>query len=206
MEYLVPVFTISFVTLLAIMSPGPNFFLVVSTSLSKSRKSGVITSVGVGLGSFAYAVAGFLGVAAIVSSSETGFLILRIFGGAYLFWLGISMIFKKSSSDVTETRDISQEHWLKSFVTGLTTNLSNPKAMMFYISLFSMNAEPMPWFYRFLTCFLIFVISASWYSFVAVSFSHGKIKSFYNRRNRFISGFFGTAIVAFGLKIIFNGK
>ncbi|MCP3922676.1 MAG: LysE family transporter [Desulfobacterales bacterium] len=206
MEYLAPVFTISFVTLLAIMSPGPNFFLVVSSSLSKSRRNGVITSVGIGLGSFTYAVAGFLGIAAVLSSSETAFLILRIFGGAYLSYLGISMIFKNKSSDLTKTKKISKEHWLKSFVTGLTTNLSNPKAMMFYISLFSMNAEPMPLFYRFLTCFLIFVISASWYSFVAVSFSHEKIKSFYNRRNRFISGFFGTAIVAFGLKIIFNGK
>jgi RhtB (resistance to homoserine/threonine) family protein len=206
MDYMGTVFTISFVTLLVIMSPGPNFFLVVSTSLSKSRRSGIITSVGVGVGSLTYAIAGFLGIAAIVSSSEAGFIALRILGGSYLIYIGLSMLIKKSSKKLTRSHGNMQEKWLKSFMTGLVTNLSNPKAMVFYISLFSVSSEPMPYFYKFLTCLFIFIISVSWYSFVAISFSNGKIQDFYRKRNRLVSGFFGSVIVAFGLKIIFNGK
>lgn len=207
MEYMGAVFTISFVTLLVIMSPGPNFFLVVSTSLAKSRRSGVITSLGVGVGSLTYSIAGFLGVAAIVSSSQTAFLALRIFGGAYLIYLGFNMLKKRTTKDHSETNVLKHNNgWIRSFTTGLATNLSNPKAMVFYISLFSVSSDPMPPFYKALTCFFIFIISASWYSFVALSFSHKKVRNFYERRNRAISGFFGAAIVAFGLKIIFNGK
>lgn len=208
MEHLATVFTITFVVFLAIVSPGPNFFLVASKALSKSRKAGVITSIGVGVGSFIYSILGFLGIAAIVSSSDTAYSVLRYLGGSYLIFLGLSMVFKKKKNDLAGSlkTEKSDDNFYRSFVTGLTTNLSNPKAMVIYVSVFSMSAEPVPLFYRALTCFLIFTISASWYSFVAVSFSNKRVLSFYNSKSRLISGFFASAIVAFGLKIILNGK
>ncbi len=137
--YLVSFLKIAVVHFLAVSSPGPDFFLVLRNSLMGSRRTGVYTSVGIMLGIGVHLSYCLLGLLLVLKSSESLFLFLKYACAGYLFYLGAQAIRQKAiapeapgvlsgSSPLTSSAAVRQ---------GFVCNLINPKAILFFWSLFT---------------------------------------------------------------------
>ena len=161
------IFTFLGVYTLAIVSPGPNFILVTNTALGDSRRAGLFTALGVATGSGLFALAGLAGLLVLVNSLPHFAIILRIAGGGYLTWIGFDMLRNRNRRPVTKIVDApgkggSPMAWYR---TGLLTNLSNPKAWAFYLSLFTLVMSPdFPLWGKLFLNVAMFLISLGWYS------------------------------------------
>src|SRR5450631_4543934 len=80
-----------------LVSPGPDFALVVRNSVMYSRRTGMFTALGTSLGLIWHATYTFIGLAIIIHESAWGLNAIRILGGGYLMYLGVSSFLKKST-------------------------------------------------------------------------------------------------------------
>lgn len=123
---------LSLVTLALI--PGPGVLAVVVRASTGGFGHGVSTALGVVVGDFVFITMALLGLAALSGVMGEFFFIVKTIGAAYLVWLGISIVLSESIKP--EARTDSVRNHLTSFSTGLMTTLGNPKAILFYASIF----------------------------------------------------------------------
>jgi len=125
------------VVLLAAMTPGPDFAIVVRRSVRSGVRSGMAAALGVGTGVFVWAVSAAIGVAALLQASAVAFSVVKLVGAAYLLYLGIRALRAASQRDEPDEPDAvrgPQSAWT-SFRQGLTCNLLNPKVAAFFVAL-----------------------------------------------------------------------
>ncbi len=114
--------------------PGPGIFAVVARSISSGLSQGLVTVVGIVFGDYVFILLSLYGLSALAQSMGDLFLIIKYAGAAYLCWLGWQMLKAKPMS--TELPEVTALSTLGHFTTGLLTTLSNPKAILFYVSFF----------------------------------------------------------------------
>lgn len=175
------ILTVLTVFTLAIISPGPNFLMVVQTALSAPRNCAFATAAGVAAGSGLFALTGMIGIMSLISALPYFTLIARITGGTYLCYLALRMLFSLRHINNTQ-RNSQQVHGpcpaATYFRIGLMTNLTNPKAWGFYLSLFTLVVSPSFGLIQKLVLTLaMFLISLSWYGTVALVTSGRKQES-----------------------------
>jgi threonine/homoserine/homoserine lactone efflux protein len=126
---------------LLILSPGPDSLLVMRNTLRGGRRAGWVTATGTVSGLLVWAVAGALGLSALLRASHLGYDALRLAGGGYLIWLGIGSLrprHRQQSGSVCTDRPGgpgSGEHrrW-RAYLSGLLSNVLNPKVGVFFIA------------------------------------------------------------------------
>lgn len=201
------IFTFLSVFTFAIVSPGPNFILVTNTALGESRRAGLFTAFGVATGSGLFALAGLAGLLVMVHSLPYFALVMRFVGGAYLAWIGFDMIRHcrcRVSLKETERSSHGSTAFL-SYRTGLLTNLTNPKAWAFYLSLFALVMAPdFPLWGKVVLNVAMFLISFLWYATVAVLISSRTFQPVFLNWQPFIQGILGLLLILLGGKIIFT--
>jgi threonine/homoserine/homoserine lactone efflux protein len=180
-EQLLNILPVLLVFGLAIISPGPNFILVTKIALSHSRRSGLYSAFGVATGSGLFALAGMTGLLLLLTSVPHFPLFMRFLGGGYLAWLGIDMLrhCRQVSTPATsiQTLTLKELSATQAYRTGLLTNLTNPKAWAFYLSLFSMVMQPTTlWEAKALLNLAMFVISFGWYATAALLISSQRVQ------------------------------
>jgi threonine/homoserine/homoserine lactone efflux protein len=139
------------------VTPGLDTMLVLRTTALAGRRTGLASVLGIALGCLVWAVAGALGVTAVLSASRVAFEVLRVAGVAYLCWLGVRAIWQARSAAPLPSTVVSgqpqssepqssepqsgqprsgqvQSSVPTAFRTGLVTNLLNPKVGVFYLS------------------------------------------------------------------------
>ena len=135
---------------LALLSPGPDFFLVARTSLSSSWRIASGACLGIALANGVFIVAAFGGVAAFKSDS-IWFLALQVAGCTYLLYLGVVFIrhagksnLRLPSSDPMAASSPAQPFaaWLHAAGMGFLSGILNPKNALFYASLAAMLTGP----------------------------------------------------------------
>src|SRR5262249_54312391 len=91
----------------------------------------------------------------------------------------------------------------RSFAFALATQVSNPKAVIIYGSVFAalLPRSPSPWLFLILPP-LIFLIEASWYAAVAIVFSAGRPRALYLRATAWIDRAAGSVMAALGLRLV----
>jgi threonine/homoserine/homoserine lactone efflux protein len=114
------------VAIVVIVAPGPDFALVVRNSVTRGR--GTATACGVVAGQLMWVVATAVGLAAVLIASRPAFEALRLVGAAYLIWLGLSMLLRR-------TRAHRVPRPGSPFRQGMLSNLANPKMPVFFTSL-----------------------------------------------------------------------
>ncbi len=192
---------------LAIISPGPNFLLVVNTSLADSRQAGLFTALGVAVGSGLFALAGLVGLLLLVTSLPHFAMVVRLAGGGYLAWLGAGMLLgalrRTGRSAVGAGVIRSGSSARKAFRTGLFTNLTNPKAWAFYLSLFTLVASPAtPVWAKIFLNLAMFLISFAWYSGVVLVISDRRTQPHFLRLQPSIEGVLGALLVGLGARLL----
>lgn len=196
--------TLALLQLLAGISPGPSLVLVSSFSASVSRAASIFVVVGVLLATTVWACVAALGMDIVLKQFPQYFGVIRLLGAAYLLWLGYEMIHgavNKKSASITSAarRNVSPG---KAVAVGFYVNITNPKTVAYYSSLFVALLPPNASFM--VSASFVFVavfVSAIWWLFVACLFSTKRVRSIVSRFSRRIEFVMGSALVILGLKL-----
>jgi threonine/homoserine/homoserine lactone efflux protein len=128
--------------LLATASPGPATLTIAGTSMASGRKLGLALASGVMTGSLVWSIGGALGLSALMMANAWLVEAMRYFGAGYLLWLA----FKSAKSAVTPTTEMPKGMAVASagraYAKGLALHLTNPKAILFFGSLYSIGIPP----------------------------------------------------------------
>lgn len=192
---------------LAIISPGPNFILVVNTALAHGRRSGVQTALGVAAGSGLFALAGLLGLILLINSLPHFAFLVHLLGGGYLVWLGATMVWRLRRPLLPAGTSAGPSSGgirpVRAFATGLLTNLTNPKAWAFYFSLFSLVITPgISLGEKGFLNLAMFLISFGWYAAVALLIAEPRLRPGLARSQPLIQGVLGVLLAALGSRLI----
>jgi len=193
---------------MAVMSPGPDFFMAIRNSLTYSRKTGIYTAIGFGIGIGVHIIYCSVGLALIISKSILAFNIIKFLGAGYLIFIGIQSILSKNSYDEIKNtihkKDISP---LKAIRMGFLTNVLNPKATLFFLSLFTFVIEPStPKSILALLGMLMMINTTLWFGLVAVFFTQQRIQKIFYKSQKVFNRIFGGVLILIGLKLLFADK
>ena len=114
------------------ITPGPGILAVVARSSTGGFHHAISTTLGIIAGDFVFITLALLGLATISGTLDDFFVAIKYIGAAYLIWLGLTIVLSKP--DKTTFRKICSPNHLASFSAGLVITLSNPKAILFYVS------------------------------------------------------------------------
>jgi threonine/homoserine/homoserine lactone efflux protein len=123
----------SLASILLFITPGPDMSLFLSRTMASGRNAGLSSAMGANVGCVIHTLLAAFGVSALIAASQTGFLILKIVGAAYLLWLAVDAIRNGSSLNVSSL-DRKPMTLFKSFMLGISVNLTNPKVVLFFIT------------------------------------------------------------------------
>lgn len=124
-----------FIHFCALITPGPDFFLVSQTAISRSRKEAMAVVAGITVGVMFWALLALLGLNMLFEKMAWLKHVLLVCGGLYLCWLGIQMLrsaFSKQKADPVPVVQLSKSA-ISCFIKGMLTNLSNPKAVFILV-------------------------------------------------------------------------
>ncbi|RQR80178.1 LysE family translocator [Burkholderia sp. Bp9012] len=187
------------ITLLAVISPGPDFAMVTRNSLMLSRRSGLLTAWGIGLGVTVHVSYTLLGVGLLIRQSLWLFNTVKLLGAIYLIYLGAKMLAARPArgQPVTPAAPLSD---LAALRTGFLTNALNPKTTVFIVSLFMQAVRPdTPLIVQIGYGLFIALAHAGWFSLVAVCFSARAVRDRLLSLRHWIDRTFGVLLVGFGI-------
>ncbi|MEW5561884.1 threonine export protein RhtC [Enterobacter asburiae] len=199
--------TVAMVHLIALMSPGPDFFFVSQTAVSRSRKEAMMGVLGITAGVMVWAGVALLGLHLILEKMAWLHNIIMVGGGLYLCWMGYQMLrgaLKKSEAPA-EAPEVELAQGGKSFLKGLLTNLANPKAIIYFGSVFSLFVgDDIGGAERWGIFLLIIVETFAWFTVVASLFAMPAMRRGYQRMAKWIDGVAGTLFAGFGIHLIIS--
>ena len=187
------------ITFFAVISPGPDFAMVSRNSLLLSRRTGVLTALGIAAGVCVHVSYTLLGVGLLIQQSLWLFNLIKLAGAAYLIFLGIKML--RAQPETGE--ELASQPALSSLGalrTGFLTNVLNPKTTIFIVSLFMQVVQPQtPLAVQLGYGAFIVLAHALWFSAVALFFSGASVRSRLLAVRHWIDRIFGGLLVGFGM-------
>lgn len=197
-------FAILAALLIGAISPGPSFVLVSRIAVTASRFDGLAAALGMGLGGAAFGTLALAGLSALLLQVEWLYMALKLFGGAYLVYLGIR-IWQGAATPlvVDNAAAFERKSVFRSFGFAFITQISNPKTAIVYGSIFAalLPASPPHWLLVALPP-MIFVVEASWYSVVAIAFSANAPRTVYLRSKKWIDRIAGAVMGTLGSRLL----
>ena len=194
---------------MALLSPGPDFFIITKNSLSYSRSTGIYTALGLGIGIIFHVAYSLAGLGVILKHNEELYSAIQILGGLYLSYLGvmsISATFKSNYNDfsLNQNKSLKEISKLKALRIGTLTNILNPKAGIYFISIFTQFiGEQTTLLTKLILASEVTLLTVGYFIFVAVGISHRYIRALYYRSRKISERLLGLVLIALGVKIIF---
>jgi len=203
MEYLSLIGTVTILNVLAAMSPGPDFVVVVRNSLCYSRRSGVYTSLGISAGLLIHLFYCAAGIGLIISKSVVLFSIIKVLGAGYLIYLGAASILSKSSRlDLKETAIGTDMEPFQALKSGFLTNVLNPKVTLFLLSMFTfVIGKDTPLYVILIISVIILLTALIWFSIVSTFFTQKKVQKVFFKYEHLINTFLGLILIFLGVKV-----
>ena len=194
--------------LLAVMSPGPDFVMVLKNALQYNRKTALYTALGIGLGIGVHIIYSVAGIAYLLQQNQTLFQLIKYAGMTYIIYIGIkTFLSKQTKINIQNKQDNKEISYLQAVKTGFITNILNPKASLFFLSLFSILIPPEIPFWA-LTGISLMLISVTflWFSLISVIFTNPMIVKSYEKYESYLVKFFGVILIILGIGILFEGS
>lgn len=199
--------TVALVHLVALMSPGPDFFFVSQTAASRSRREAMMGVTGISLGIVVWAGVALMGLNLILQKMAWLHQIIMVGGGLYLCWMGWQLLksarSKRDTSEPEVQVALPARGW--TFLRGFLTNLSNPKAVIYFGSVFSLFVgDNVTAGARWGLFVLIVAETFVWFSIVACVFALPMMRRGYQRLSKWIDGLAGVLFAGFGIHLILS--
>ncbi len=194
------------VSLVVIVTPGPDTALTIRSALFGGRLSGLATAAGVATGQATWAVCTAAGLAALLRTSQPALFSIRLVGGAYLIYLGGgALLAALRARRVDEAKAIAHRRRIPpatAYRQGLLSNLSNPKMAVFFIALLPQFTGPQPAFVGVVGFGLVFCsLTLAWLSGYAFAVAKAGDVLRRARVRRLLDSLTGGVLVALGLRL-----
>jgi RhtB (resistance to homoserine/threonine) family protein len=190
------------ITLLAVISPGADFALVSRNSLLLSRRAGLWTAVGIGLGAWVHLGYVLLGLGVLLHQTPWLFATLKLLGAGYLLWLGIGML-RGASADPTGGAELMSMSARAALRMGFLSNALNPKTTVFFVSLFLQLIGPTTsWSVQLGYGLFISLTHMVWFALVALGFSANRVRTRLLSIRPRLERACGALLVGFGLLLM----
>ena len=209
MSFVSGILTIAVVHMLALISPGPDFAFITRQSLVYSRRTGVYTAIGIGLGILVHVAYSIVGIGYIIAQSMVVFTIVKLLGAAYLLFIGWKALKSKPSS--TENNVLLEKQnelspraavWM-----GFLTNALNAKASLFFLGLFTQVIRPeTPFGWQLVYGLQMSFMTMAWFSFVTLTFTQPWFKQRILRYRHWLDRAFGAILIALGIKVALSSQ
>ncbi len=189
------------VDLLAAVSPGPNFVVVTQAAVSRTRRFAAAVVLGIVTANLVWCFAVALGLSALFALAPWLYGAIKILGGAYLVYLGVCLW--RSGRAAVDAETPSQGSLGAAYLRGLLTNLTNPKSVVYFGSIFALFMKPdIPASVQIMAVCIVIFNTVLWYGTVAALFSSNLVQRFYLRVQRPINRVTGAAMIGFGGKLV----
>ena len=193
--------SLAFAHLIAVTSPGPDFFYIVKSSFEKGLKSSIVSAVGIGLGVFLHCLFAIVGLDFLYQKIPSLYTIIGTVGAGYLVYLGVSGIFADPEAKNLAVKETQALSLWQSFTGGLMVNIFNVKAFIFFVSLFSGVALSTSIIFQLSISVYFFIATATWFVFLSFILNRG-FKSLLNHSvQRAISKISSCFLIAIGFAL-----
>ncbi len=200
MEFL----TVALVHLLAVASPGPDFAVVVRESVTQGQRAGLWTALGVGSGIFVHIAYSLLGIGLIVSQSILLFNLFKWLAAGYLVYLGWKALRARPQLEAATLTagPVPTRRARQAFTVGFVTNGLNPKATLFFLSLFTVvisHDTPLAvqaGYGLYLAC-----ATTLWFCLVAWLFSRDRVRAGFARMGHWFDRVTGAVLIALSARL-----
>ncbi|MEK6426522.1 MAG: LysE family translocator [Burkholderia gladioli] len=121
------------------VTPGPDTAYIVGRSVAQGRSAGIVLALGIGSGCLVHTLACAFGLTALIAASPMAFTVVKYAGAAYLVYLGAKLLLARPAAPANpaDTPAAGPARSLRQlYVQGVTTNVLNPKVVLFFISFF----------------------------------------------------------------------
>lgn len=198
MEFL----TVALVHLLAVASPGPDFAVVVRESVARGQRSGSWTAIGVGAGILLHVGYSLLGIGLIVSQSIMLFNLFKWLAAAYLIYLGIQALRAPPAALELPAETRAPRSHRHAFTVGFVTNGLNPKATLFFLSLFTVVIDPhTPLAVQAGYGLYLALATGVWFCLVAWLFSRERVRAGFARMGHWFDRVTGAVLIGLGIRL-----
>lgn len=194
------------IALLAGMSPGPDFFLVMKNSLGYGRKVGMASALGISVALAIHSLYTILGLTIIIRSYHYIFTVIQFSGAIYLAYLGVSTLVSTFSSIKPELQNkeepLNHKSFFQGFLNGFLCNILNPKAFVFFLSVFSQFMTPgTPTWIEWVYGFEVVSVIGAWFVVLSNLISSNAFRSIYQKCRIWAERFFGVILLYFAFKV-----
>ena len=126
--------------LVILLTPGPAVLYIVARTLDQGRRAGLVSVLGIAVGTLFHIAAATLGISAILVRSAMAFQTVRYAGAAYLLWLGVQKL--RHARDEAAHVSPPREPLSRIFRNGVVVNILNPKTALFFFAFLPQFIRP----------------------------------------------------------------
>ncbi|MCR9938700.1 LysE family translocator [Vibrio antiquarius] len=202
--------TLASIHFIALMSPGPDFALVVQNATRHGRQTGLYIALGLSVGILLHSLFSLTGVSYLVHQHPLLYSVLQLLGGSYLLYLGIGALrgviatIKNPLSDQpSKNSNLVIGNKCQAFTKGFATNILNPKALVFFVSLMSsLVPVGMSVTGKGIAMVILFGLSLLWFSSLAWMLSTQRLQTRLQQAGIYIDGLCGVVFTLVGSSIL----
>ncbi|KMV35161.1 MULTISPECIES: LysE family transporter [Franconibacter] len=188
---------------LGMLSPGPDFFLVIKNAARYRRAAALTTAAGVIFGVITHMAYCVAGIAVVITTTPWLFGLLKYAGAAYLIWLGVQALLARGGSKLAVS-DVAREEvsLRKAFLQGYLCNLLNPKATLFFLAMFTqvLNVNSglgeKLWYAG-----IIVGLTVVWWPLLVVLIQSEPVRRGLTKAQKIIDKLLGGMLLALGIKV-----
>jgi threonine/homoserine/homoserine lactone efflux protein len=118
--------------LVLLLTPGPAVLYIVARSVEQGRRAGLVSTLGIHVGTLVHVAAAAFGVSALLVSSALAFGLLKYLGAAYLVYLGIRKLTTRAA--LAAPVALPAQPLRRIFLQGVVVNILNPKTALFFLA------------------------------------------------------------------------
>jgi RhtB (resistance to homoserine/threonine) family protein len=190
---------------LGLISPGPDLAVVMSTVAKSGTKAGVRTALGIASGIVLHVTYSLVGVAALIKSRPVIFDAIRVAGAMYIFYMAYKLITSSIRSTNTTFKENNSVDVRKKahFISGFVTNITNPKATLFFLAVFSQVVRPNTSTSAKLVYGIMMVLTTfCWFALVSAFVGNKYVRKAYREKVWVINLVFGLILAILGSVVI----
>ncbi len=188
---------------LGMLSPGPDFFLVIKNAARYPRVAAMMTAAGVICGVITHMTYCVAGLAVVITTTPWLFGILKYAGAVYLMWIGVNAILSRGNSKMDLSQIPPQQTTLRrAFAQGYLCNLLNPKATLFFLAMFTqvLNAHSglgeKLWYAG-----IIVALTVVWWPSLVFLIQSEPVRRGLNKMQKVLDKVLGGLLLALGIKV-----
>lgn len=201
--------TIALIHFVAVASPGPDFAVVVRHSVSFGRRAAMYTSIGIGLGILIHVTYSIVGLSVLIKTTPWLYTAISYLAAAYLVYLAVGALKSGPPKAVAEgtqspvapsTMTAKKALWI-----GFLTNGLNPKATLFFLSLFTAFIDVnTPMNVKLGYGIYLAVATGAWFCFLSYLLSTSKVAQLIGSKGYWLDRTMGVLLIGLALKLVWS--